>query len=339
METYRISIAGGGGAAFAQTPCDASLLQAALRAGIGLTYECSSGGCGSCRIQVLSGEIQELWPEASGLSERDRRKGFKLACQTRAASDLEIKANLADHCIPQVAPRQGRLTLVATRDLTRDIREFRFQGSGPAGFLCGQYAMLALPDGLRRCYSMSNLPNAAGIWDFQIKRVPGGRFSEQVFALAPGSSLEIDGPFGLAHVAQTPRDVVCIAGGSGLAPMVSIARGIGLDEAQAQKQLHFFYGGRTAVDLCGVDYLADLPGWGDRIHYYPVVSSPDDPLSAGWQGETGFVHDVVARLLGPRLPDMEIYFAGPPPMAEALQRMLMIDLKVPFAQIHFDRFF
>ncbi|WP_233560257.1 2Fe-2S iron-sulfur cluster-binding protein [Oleomonas cavernae] len=168
-----VSIEGGG--CFVQGPDDASLLQAALRCGVGMPYECSSGGCGSCRIQVLSGKVESLWPEAPGLSPRDRRKGLLLACQTRAVGDLAIKVNTDAGCLPKVPPQVIIVRLVDVRDLTRDIREFRFAGPGPANFLPGQYAILHDRDGLRRCYSMSNLPNGEGHWEFQIKRVPGGR--------------------------------------------------------------------------------------------------------------------------------------------------------------------
>ncbi|WP_233560040.1 ferredoxin reductase domain-containing protein [Oleomonas cavernae] len=165
----------------------------------------------------------------------------------------------------------------------------------------------------------------------------GRAVTNALFNMVPGEMLRLDGPYGLAHiVAYSTRPVVCIAGGSGLAPMISIARAVGADAA---RELDFFYGGRTAADVCGAEHLSALPGWQQTLRYHPVVSSPEDPLSAGWSGETGFVHDVLARRLGDRLAVSEIYFAGPPPMAEALQRLLMIELKVPFGQIHFDRFF
>lgn len=325
------------GGSFVQAPGDASLLQAALRGGLGLPYECSSGGCGSCRIQVLEGEVESLWPDAPGLSARDRRKGLQLACQTRACGDAVIKVSLDGNCVPKVAPKVTSLTLVETRDLTRDIREFRFKAPGPAEFIAGQYAILRMPDGLRRCYSMSNLPNAEGYWDFQIKKVPSGKVSNDLFAMAPGAVIGVDGPYGLAHLVEdSTRPVVCIAGGSGLAPMVSIARAVGADPS---RKLDFFYGGRTAADICGAEHLDDLPGFGTTLKYHPVVSSLDDPLSAGWSGLNGFVHEVVGREVGEALRDAEIYFAGPPPMAEALQRLLMLELKVPFSQIHYDRFF
>ena len=58
---------------------DDSLLRAGLRAGFGLPYECSTGSCGTCKFELLDGEVADLWPDAPGLTERDKRKGRKLA--------------------------------------------------------------------------------------------------------------------------------------------------------------------------------------------------------------------------------------------------------------------
>jgi toluene monooxygenase electron transfer component len=322
---------------FGQHEEDCSLLQAALRAGAGLPYECSSGGCGACKFELLSGEVEDLWPDAPGLSARDRRKGLRLACQNRALGPATIRTRITESCAPRIRPKVMRLELAAIRDLTRDIREFSFRSDGPSTFLPGQYALLRAGADVRRCYSMSNLPNSEGVWQFQIKRAPNGRMSNILFSMQLGQSLVADAPYGMAHlVTDSVRRVVCIAGGSGLAPMISIARAVG---ASPDRRLDFFYGGRTAVDICGEAQLSSLPGFGLNLNYFPVVSDRDDPLSSGWTGLTGLVHEAVAQRIGAELRDAEIYFAGPPPMADALLRMLMLDLKAPSSQIHYDRFF
>ena len=339
VQERKIVIAGSG-ESFVQRGMDHSLLQAALRSGIGFPYECSSGGCGSCRFKLVSGEVDILSEDAPGLTDRDRRKGVMLACQTRALSDLEIQVATRPGCCPIITPRCFDVELASIVQVTRDMGLFTFKSRTLAAFLPGQYTILEEPGGLRRCYSMSNLPNDDGVWEFIVKKVPGGKFTEALFSLRPGASLTFDGPYGLAYVqTESTRDVLCIAGGSGLAPILSIARALARDPAQSTKQIHIFYGGRTAHDICCEPYLDDLPGWRERIFFHPVVSEPSDPLSAGWSGDTGFVHESVVWRLGPTLRDFDIYFAGPPPMATALQRVLMIDHKVPFEQIHFDRFF
>jgi len=155
--------------------------------------------------------------------------------------------------------------------------------------------------------------------------------------LEVGDSLHLDGPYGLASLRPLERDVVCIAGGSGLAPMLSIACAAAPSLRNLGRRLHFFYGARTPQDLAAAPMLAPLPGFGDQLRYDEAVSQPaaDDQ----WSGHVGFIHDVVEQKLGPTLADCEIYFAGPLPMVQATMDMLMVRRGVPFAQIHYDRFF
>jgi NAD(P)H-flavin reductase len=128
----------------------------------------------------------------------------------------------------------------------------------------------------RRAYAISNLGNTQGAWHFQIRRVAKGVATEQLFEhLQIGKAIEIDGPYGLTRLRpEVPRDIVCVAGGSGNA----------------------------------------------------------------WRGETGFVHELVRRTFGQSMPNHAFYFAGPPPMTQGLQEMLMVEFRVPFEQVHFDRF-
>lgn len=178
-------------------------------------------------------------------------------------------------------------------------------------------------------------------WHFQIRRVPHGQATDRFFHhLKLGDEIEIDGPYGLAWLREdSPRDIVCAAGGSGLAPMVSIARGASASGMLATRHLHFFYGGRTPRDICGESFLSELPEFGSRIHFHPAVSMPEQDPDSSWDGETGFVHEVIRRRLDGHMSEFEFYFAGPPPMTQALQEMLMVGYRVPFEQVHFDRFF
>ena len=144
------------GASFAQAEGD-TVLRAALRAGVGLAHECNSGGCGACKFELVEGELDTLWPDAPGLSERDRRRGRHLACQCRALGPVRIKAQGGPEYVPRIRPARQTARLAGITDLTHDIREFRFVTDGPAAFLPGQYAMLDLPGvGTSRAYSLSN---------------------------------------------------------------------------------------------------------------------------------------------------------------------------------------
>ena len=75
--------------------------------------------------------------------------------------------------------------------------------------------------------AMSNTAQSAGAatWHFQVRRVPGGAGSAALFSLPVGARVQIDGPYGMAWLKRdAARDILCLAGGSGLAPMLSIAR-------------------------------------------------------------------------------------------------------------------
>lgn len=327
------------GAEFPQAQDD-TILRAALRAGVGLAYECNSGGCGGCKFELVTGEIETLWPDAPGLSERDRQRGRHLACQCKALGDVTIKAASAAEYVPKIVPQRQRAHLIGSRNITHDIREFRFLAAANADFLPGQYAMLDLP-GLDspRAYSLSNTANGQQEWHFQIRRVAHGRGTHTLFdRLALGDEIGLDGPYGVAYLrTESPRPIVCVAGGSGLAPMLSIARGAAEAGMLKDRKLYFFYGARTPNDVCGGEMLAELEGFAENLSFLPVVSLPHD--NGDWQGATGFVHDHLPLALPGELGNYEFYFAGPPPMTQALQELLMVGHRVPFDQIHFDRFF
>ncbi|MFM2076753.1 MAG: hypothetical protein RJA49_643, partial [Actinomycetota bacterium] len=204
-----------------------TLLRAAHRQGVGIPYECNAGGCGSCRIQVVEGDVHDLWPDAPGLSDRDRRTGRLLACQTRAASDLTIRVRASADYLG-IAPVRQWAQVAEIEPVTHDMRRFVLRTSAGAVFRPGQYVSLFLP-GVEapRNYSMSNLENDDGLWEIIVRRVPGGLATTALFEeLRVGDPVEIDGPYGLATLRiDAERDIVCVAGGSGLAPMLAIARG------------------------------------------------------------------------------------------------------------------
>lgn len=338
MTGFRIQLSDG-----ASFVCDSSdtVTRAGLRAGFAMPYECNVGGCGTCRCEIEAGEVEDCYPGAPALSERDRSKGRRLACQTRPRSDLVLP--LVVERLPDGVPRprHHRAKLVEVRNVTHDIREFRCSLEASAHFLPGQYALIEIPGlGVARAYSMANTASDGGTqWHFQIRRVPGGRATSILFEhLAIGVELVIDGPYGNAFLREdAARDIVCIAGGSGLSPMLSIARGAAASPLLKGRQIRFFMGGRTPRDIAGDEQLGGLPGFGETLTFHPVISAPDP--SSAWSGATGFVHEAAREtLIGTQLDEYEWYFAGPPPMVTAIESMLH-GAGVPPRQMHFDRYF
>ncbi len=318
---------------------DDTLLRAGLRAGLGLPYECNAGSCGTCKVELVEGEVRSMRPDAPGLTERDRARNRVLACQSRPAGDCTIKVRLRPENVPIHRPARFTARLASVRELTHDIREFRFAAApGAPGFLPGQYALFRLP-GLEapRSYSLSNVDDGSGAWEFIVRHVPSGTGTKTLFNLPVGTELALDGPYGLAYLrADSPRDIVCIGGGSGLAPMLSIARGAVREPRLAGRRIDVFYGARTTRDLCGETQLCALPGYGERLFFHPVLSEALD--EEGWKGLAGYVHEHARAFVEGRWNDFEYYFAGPPPMAEAVQQMLIAQ-RVPYPQVHFDSFY
>lgn len=314
---------------------DDTILRAALRAGHGFPYECNVGSCGNCRFELTEGAVEHLRHDAPAWTERDKQRKRYLGCQARPLGDCTIKVRL-DPRYAALRPRRTRATLIAREALTHDIAELRFALETAQPFLAGQYALLAAPgvDGTRG-YSMSNAAGDGSTWEFMIKRVPGGAASGALLdRLAIGEVTALDGPYGMAYLrADAPRDILCIAGGSGLAPMVAITRAFAIEPKLAGRRLHFVYGGRGPRDICGEAMLRALPGFGTRLFYHAAISMPDP----AWTGHTGFVHEVARAIFGADMAGFEVYFAGPPAMATATQKMLF-DAGVPPAQMHFDQF-
>ena len=325
----RIELAGGG--AF-DCAGDDTVLRAALRAGVGMSYSCNVGSCGNCRFELISGEVRHLRDAPPAWTEKDRARNRWLGCQAVPGGDCTVKFRADPAAVPVHPParRQGRL--IAATDLNHDIREFRFAVTGDAAFLPGQYALLSVP-GLAgaRVYSMSNL-GEGGEWHFQIRRVPGGLATAHLFdRLSPGDTIDLDGPYGLAFLrAEAGRDLVLIAGGSGLSPMASIARGA---LALTDRRVDLYFGGRGPADTTAAAFLSGLD---PRLTLTPVVSDPAQ--AAGWPGRTGFVHEAAIADLGGSLRDREIYFAGPAAMAQAIATALH-GLGVPRGQVHYDEFY
>jgi len=269
-------------------------------------------------------------PGCPGLGERDRAKNRILACQARPTTDCRIKVRLRPENVPAHRPAKFRATLAGTRDLTHDLREFTFKAQGAPGFLPGQVRAL-LSAGPRRAAHLLDVEHRPRQreWEFIVKRNPAGVGTNTLFDNVPvGFEITLDGPYGLAYLRpDSPRDIVLIGGGSGLAPVLSLAR-----------RRHRRAAPRGTQD----------PGVLRRPRRTRPVRSARAGMPSGLRrtphlhtggSETeGFVHERVKKDLGGRFAEFEFYFAGPPPMAEAVQKML-IEARVPYPQVHFDSFY
>jgi|SRR5690554_438212 len=311
-----------------------TIVRAALRNGLGFPYECNSGSCGTCKFTVVSGEFDNLYVGAPGLSERDVKKGRLLGCQCSPVGDVEIKANFDVIYKPVFEPKSQRAKLVNVKKITHDISEFSFEVECGDRFVGGQYSLIAIPGLGKRAYSMSNTPNSNRL-DFMVKKTNKNGVSDYLFDLKVGdkeSTLDVDGPYGIAYYRESPRDKICLAGGSGLAPMVSIAREH--LASGSKSKMTFLMGGRTDSDLLWLHEFRELVGDDDGvIEYYPVAS--ENTLANNVI--SGFLHEALSSVFGNDLQEFDIYCAGPPALTSSLELMLHNN-NFPINQLYFDRY-
>ena len=319
------------GPAFLAGP-DESILDAALRQGVALSYGCRNGACGACRGRVIAGRVHlPGGTELRGLTEREVQAGWTLLCQARASSDVRIAAR-ADGAGDGVRTLPAR---VASRTrLAHDVMELRLQlpPTERLQYRAGQYVDILLSDGRRRAFSLANCPADDALLVLHIRHVPGGTFSGHVFEdLEERSLLRLQGPLGSFYLrTDSDRPVVLLAGGTGFAPVKAIIENALL--APLRREMHLYWGVRSERDL----YMADLPrAWArahPRLHFVPVLSEP----GPDWSGRTGFVHEAVLADF-PDLSGHEVYASGPPPMVTAA-RELFPEHGLDLERLFFDSF-
>jgi propane monooxygenase reductase component len=317
-----------------------TVLDAAFRQGISLMHGCKEGQCSSCKSRLVEGDIELLKYSTFALPDYERDTDHILLCRTLAYSDITVELLNYDEDLlsRSIAVKSFAATLVSITNLTHDIRLLEVELDAPLRFWAGQYVDLTIPEaGITRAFSMANPPSEQRRLRFIIKKYPDGAFSSQLDGgLQPGAKLIAKGPYGTCFRREArPGPLVLIGGGSGMSPLWSILH----DhlESGEQRPVRFFYGARNLRDLFYLDRLAELAARHDNFRFIPALShaTPDE----GWEGETGFVHEVVKRTLQAEALQGEIdaYSCGPPPMIDAVLPILQMAGVEP-ERIYFDKF-
>jgi propane monooxygenase reductase subunit len=318
-----------------------TVLEAAFRQGVALMHGCKEGQCSSCKSLLIEGDIELGKYSTFALADYERETDHVLLCRTFAYSDLVVELlNYDEDLLSRSIPvKEYEAAVTSIEPLTSDIRLLRLELAGTLRFWAGQYVDITIPAvAITRSFSMANPPgDGADSLEFIIKRYPDGAFSSLLDGrLKPGDQLTIKGPYGTCFRREgRPGPMLLIGGGSGMSPLWSILR----DHVQSgeQRPITFLYGARTKHDLFYLEAFETLEQTLPDFRFVPALSHHDG--SDAWSGETGFVHEVLARYLRDNAPDGEpdAYTCGPPPMIDAVIPVLQMAGLEP-ERIHFDKF-
>jgi propane monooxygenase reductase component len=315
-----------------------TVLRSASEQGLMLMHGCKEGQCAACKSFVLDGDDIELDRYSTfALPDYEKEEGFTLLCRAHVYEDVTIELlNFDEEMIRSGLPIQNAVAeVVAINHVTHDLRHLVLRLIEPAEitFFPGQYMDIRVPGtDVTRSFSMAST-NGKQL-EFVIKVYPDGIFSSYLDTqLKVGDRLDLTGPFGVFTLRDAPdRDLIFIGGGAGLAPILALLRSMA--ERGIDRKAVFYYGARTAQDLCFVEEIEALRDKLPGFQFIPALSEPVE--GADWAGETGFITDVLRRH-GLDLKKAHAYLCGPPPMVEAAMPLLA-QLGTPEKHIYYDKF-
>ncbi len=298
-----------------EVPTGATILEAALDAGIPYPFGCQSGNCGACKSHLARGEVSMEGYSEFALSDEERDRGLILACRAVPWDDSEVAWLEEDDLI--VHPRRVLdCRVAALDDATHDIKRIRLEivAGGPFDFSAGQFASVTFEGCPPRDYSMANVPGDP-VLEFHVRRTAGGATSTHVAEkLKVGDRVRVEGPFGASYLRESHRGpIVAVAGGSGIAPIKSIVERA-LQKGMPQ-HIYLYFGVRTERDLYLQDHFSALAAKHANLHFTPVLSE-----AADGSHRTGLVHEAVASDFD-ELDGCKAYLAGPPVMVEAATKL------------------
>jgi ferredoxin-NAD(P)+ reductase (naphthalene dioxygenase ferredoxin-specific) len=306
-----------------------NLLDVLRENAVPISYSCMSGRCGTCRCKVTQGQVQHSGPE-NGRPERDH-DAYVLACQSVLTDSCTIEIPDMDEVVVHPA-KIIKGTVLAIEELTHDIRRLRIKPAKPMAFSPGQYATLQFTPDHIRPYSWAGLPNDDEM-EFHIRQVPGGRVTDYVFSsLKVGDAVRISGPMGTAYLRQKHTGpMLCVGGGTGIAPIISIVRGA--MAADMHNPVHVYFGVRSQEDSYDLERLRRLAQEHGNMSLHVVVAT--GPVHAGLR--SGLVTDAIQKDFS-ALNNFVGYFCGAPAMVEALSSLAQ-SLGMPLDNIHADAFY
>jgi CDP-4-dehydro-6-deoxyglucose reductase len=295
-----------------------TILESAIGAGLNLPYGCRNGACGSCKGDVVSGEVDYGDYAASALTDAEKAAGKALFCCARPLTDLVLECREIN--AGMIPPRILPARVERKEQLSHDVMALflKLPSSEHLQFRAGQYIEFLLKDGKRRAFSLANAPHHDNLLELHLRLIPGGQFTEYVFNEMPDKAImRIEGPFGSFYLREdSDKPIIMVAGGTGFAPIKGIVEH--MLYKNLKRPMVIYWGARTMADM----YMAAVPAaWAaanDHIEFIPVLSdaTPEDH----WHGRTGLIHQAVLDdLVKPgqsNLSGYEVYCCGAPGMVE-----------------------
>ena len=250
-----------------------------------------------------------IWQEFDGY--QDIVEEIKVSRRLGGTASSAVIA--AEEYIRQLHPERLELYVSDIVEETRSTKTLRLVSKDNylPPFLAGQYIALFLEvGGIRtsRPYSISSQPNQVGYYDITVRRVENGLVSSYLLdEVKRGDTLISSGPAGnfyfnpLIH----KKTIVCIAGGSGITPFMSMIREI--IECGLDRTVYLFYGSKTTDDVIFSDALAHFTERFENIHYIPVIEDPAEEYA----GACGFITREVLREVLENIDDKSFFICGP----------------------------
>jgi ferredoxin-NADP reductase len=230
--------------------------------------------------------------------------------------DYTLDKGSVEKCIRRLHPARMRLQVFDIKKETESAGTLRlvFRDQDLPPFQAGQYVSLSIETGgirTSRPYSISSPPNQTGYYEITVRRVENGLVSGYLLdQVKRGDVLESTGPCGLFHYNPIfhDRTMVCIAGGSGITPFMSMIQEV--VECGLDRTIYLFYGNRASTDVIFHDRLTKVAEKFDNIRYIPVIEEPDE----GYDGAQGLI---TGRLIKDAIGDINgktFYLCGPQAM-------------------------
>lgn len=311
-----------------------TLSDAAYRQKINIPLDCRDGACGTCRAFCESGHYD--MPEENyiedALTPEEAKEGYILACQCRPTSDavFQIQAS-SEVCKTEIHKFQGTLARVenlSDSTITFDIQLDEDQPD--IHFLAGQYVNVDIPGTTEtRSYSFSSKPGNR-LTGFVVRNVPNGKMSECLSKSAKaGDKMSFTGPFGSFYLRNITRPVLMLAGGTGIAPFMSMLHV--LEEKGCEQPVRLVFGVTHDFDLVAIEKLQELQEKFSWFEYRTVVAHADSQHE-----RKGYVTSHIDKAW---LNDgeVDVYLCGPVPMVEAVRSWLEHEQVKP-ANFLFEKF-